>query len=115
VLVQVDLAHETTKFGADERVVSDVVTAALSASAVTLEGLMLIPPYGDDPEMSRPWFRRLRELRDRLVSDGVPAERLRHLSMGMSHDFEVAIEEGATIVRVGTAIFGERQYPPPPA
>jgi pyridoxal phosphate enzyme (YggS family) len=111
VLVQVDLAHEGTKFGAREPEVRPLVRAALAASAVRLEGLMLIPPYADAPEASRPWFQRLRALRDRLVQEGVPAARLSQLSMGMSHDFEVAIEEGATIVRVGTAIFGTRASP----
>jgi PLP dependent protein len=71
-------------------------------------GLMVLPPYAEDPEHARPWFKRLREIRDGLVSGGVPADRLRELSMGMSHDFHVAVEEGATIVRVGTAIFGAR-------
>jgi uncharacterized pyridoxal phosphate-containing UPF0001 family protein len=71
---------------------------------------MLLPPLAENPEDARPWFRRLRELRDEMVSSGVPADRLRELSMGMSHDFEVAIAEGATMVRVGTAIFGERSY-----
>ena len=108
VLVQVDLAHEATKHGADIQAVRDLVTAALDARAVRLRGLMIVPPFPDDPEDSRPWFRQLRELRDRLVSDGTPKDRLSELSMGMSHDFEVAIEEGATIVRVGTAIFGRR-------
>ena len=84
-----------------------------AARAVTLRGLMIIPPIPDDPETSRPWFRRLRELRDRLVASGLPAASLADLSMGMSQDFEVAIEEGATIVRVGTAIFGHRAPPPP--
>jgi uncharacterized pyridoxal phosphate-containing UPF0001 family protein len=69
---------------------------------------MLLPPWSDDPEQARPYFRRLRALRDRLAADGVDGERLRDLSMGMSHDFEVAIQEGATLVRVGTAIFGKR-------
>ena len=108
VLVQVDLAHETTKFGADEAAVGDLVAAAAEARGLDLRGLMTIPPAPDTPEGSRPWFRRLRELRDRLVAHGAPADRLVELSMGMSQDFEVAIEEGATIVRVGTAIFGDR-------
>jgi uncharacterized pyridoxal phosphate-containing UPF0001 family protein len=69
---------------------------------------MIIPPIPDDPEASRPWFRKLRDLRDELVASGLPAATLRELSMGMSQDFEVAIEEGATIVRVGTSIFGHR-------
>jgi pyridoxal phosphate enzyme (YggS family) len=111
VLVQVDLAHEVTKHGAAEEAVPALVGAALAARAVRLQGLMIVPPVPDDGEASRPWFRRLRALRDRLVDAGVPAERLAQLSMGMSHDFEVAIEEGATIVRVGTAIFGPRAAP----
>jgi hypothetical protein len=74
---------------------------------------MLIPPLPEQPEDSRRWFRQLRELRDALVADGVPADRLADLSMGMSDDFEVAIEEGATIVRVGSAIFGRRETPTP--
>ena len=73
---------------------------------------MLLPPMPEDPEDSRPWFRELRGLRDELVASGIDATCLAELSMGMSHDFEVAIEEGATIVRVGSAIFGER--PPAP-
>jgi uncharacterized pyridoxal phosphate-containing UPF0001 family protein len=70
---------------------------------------MLLPPLVENPEDARPWFRRLRELRDTLVESGAATELLRELSMGMSHDFAVAIEEGATMVRVGTAIFGERK------
>jgi pyridoxal phosphate enzyme (YggS family) len=111
VLVQVDLAHEDTKFGAEESAAIELVRAAAGSDAVDLRGLMIVPPFPNDPEDSRPWFRRLRELRDRLVESGVPADRLAELSMGMSHDFEVAIEEGATIVRVGTAIFGRRTPP----
>jgi len=112
ILVQVGLAHEATKFGADEAAARDLVHAALAARAVRLAGLMVVPPIPDDPEASRPWFRRLRDLRDGLVGTGVPAASLANLSMGMSQDFEVAIDEGATIVRIGTAIFG---YRPPPA
>jgi len=108
VLIQVDLAHESTKFGADEATVGDIAKAAMDAKAVELRGLMIVPPIADDPEESRPWFRRLRGLRDALVSGGTPAANLAQLSMGMSHDFEVAIGEGATIVRVGTSIFGRR-------
>jgi pyridoxal phosphate enzyme (YggS family) len=114
ILVQVDLAHEATKHGADETAVTDLVRAALDARAVECRGLMTVPPFPTVAEDSRPWFRQLRELRDRLVATGLPADRLADLSMGMSQDFEVAIEEGATIVRVGTAIFG-RRVPPPPA
>ena len=111
ILVQIDLAHEATKFGADEHEAGDLVKAALDSRALTLAGLMTVPPFPTDAEDSRPWFRRLREIRDGLVASGVPSARLRELSMGMSHDFEVAIEEGATIVRVGTAIFGRRVPP----
>jgi len=110
VLVQVDLAGETTKFGAPADAARRVVDAALSAKAAKLTGLMLVPPWNEDQEQTRPWFRKLRALRDEWVAAGVPAAALRHLSMGMSHDFEAAIEEGSTMVRVGTAIFGKRTY-----
>lgn len=110
VLVQVDLALEETKFGAPEGEVPAIVAAAADCRGARLVGLMLLPPPAENPEDARPWFRRLRAVRDRLLEAGAPAERLRELSMGMSHDFEVAIEEGSTMVRVGTAIFGERHY-----
>ena len=110
-LVQVDLALEDTKFGAPVSEVAGIFRAAGALPSVKLAGLMLLPPLAENPEDARPWFRRLRALRDELGASGVPADRLRELSMGMSHDFEVAIAEGATMVRVGTAIFGERQYP----
>ena len=108
VLVQVDLALEETKFGAPEDAVPGIFAAAADCKAARLTGLMLLPPLAENPEDARPWFVRLRGVRDRLRDSGVPGERLRELSMGMSHDFAVAIEEGATMVRVGTAIFGER-------
>ena len=108
LFIQVDLAGEATKFGAPEAEVHSIARAAMECRAARLRGLMLLPPWFDDAEQARPYFRRLRELRDRLVADGVDADRLRDLSMGMSHDFEVAIQEGATLVRVGTAIFGKR-------
>ena len=108
VLIQLDLAGEDTKFGAQADEARRIVDAAVAARAVRAAGLMLIPPWNEDQEQTRPWFVRLRELRDRWLSDGIPAAALRHLSMGMSHDFEAAIEEGATMVRVGTAIFGKR-------
>jgi hypothetical protein len=111
VLVQVDLALEDTKFGAAEDAVPGIFAAAADCRAARLVGLMLLPPLAENPEDARPWFARLRGVRDRLRDAGMPADRLRELSMGMSHDFEVAIEEGATMVRVGTAIFGERHYP----
>ncbi len=106
--IQVDLAGETTKFGAPEADVADIARAALDCRGAVLKGLMLLPPWFDDPELARPYFRRLRVLRDRLIEDGIDRAHLGELSMGMSHDFEVAIQEGATLVRVGTAIFGKR-------
>lgn len=111
ILLQVDLAGEATKFGIPADALSELAQAAVQATAVQLRGLMIIPPAVDDPEDARPWFAGLRAVRDALVADGVPASSLTELSMGMSHDFEVAIAEGATMVRVGTAIFGGR----PPA
>ena len=112
VLVQVDLAGETTKFGAPADAARRLIDAAVGARAVQLKGLMLMPPWNDDQEQTRPWFRKLRELRDQWLAAGLPAGALEHLSMGMSHDFEAAIEEGATMVRVGTAIFGKRSRTP---
>jgi hypothetical protein len=109
VLVQVDFAGEATKFGADPDEARRIVRAGLEARAVVLAGLMLMPPWNENPEQTRPWFVRLREFREQLIGEGVPASALRHLSMGMSHDYEAAITEGSTIVRIGTAIFGKRQ------
>jgi uncharacterized pyridoxal phosphate-containing UPF0001 family protein len=108
LLIQVDLAGEATKFGADPDAVPDMLDRAATLRAAQVVGLMAIPPAPDSPEEARPWFRRLREHRDRWLANGVPPALLHELSMGMSGDFEVAIEEGATIVRVGTAIFGSR-------
>ncbi len=108
VLVQIDLAGEATKFGAGAEEARRLLDAALEAQAVRVAGLMLIPPWNEDQEQTRTWFVRLRELRDAWRGEGVRPDALRHLSMGMSHDFEAAIEEGATLVRVGTAIFGKR-------
>ena len=108
LFIQVDLAGEATKFGAREDEVPAIARAAMDCRAARLSGLMLLPPWFDDPERARPYFRRLRALRQRLVEEGIDGSTLRELSMGMSHDFEVAIQEGATLVRVGTAIFGKR-------
>jgi pyridoxal phosphate enzyme (YggS family) len=108
LLVQADLAGEVTKHGARPEQLAAIFTAAAACRAVHITGLMLLPPFVDDPEQARPYFRALRALRDELVSSGVAPAQLADLSMGMSHDFEVAIEEGATMVRVGTAIFGNR-------
>jgi pyridoxal phosphate enzyme (YggS family) len=108
LLIQVDLAGETTKFGAAVSEVPRVLEAAARCRAVRVAGLMTLPPVPENPEDARPFFRRLSELRDGWKASGVPADMLRELSMGMSGDFEVAVQEGATIVRVGTAIFGSR-------
>ena len=108
LLVQVDLAGETTKYGAPPEELPAIFEAARHCTAAEVVGLMLLPPLAENPEDARPWFQRLRAERDRLGEAGIPAAMLRELSMGMSHDFEVAIEEGATMVRVGTAIFGKR-------
>ena len=108
VLLQVDLAGEATKSGADPAMVRALLAQARDLGGTRVEGLMLLPPYADAPEQVRPWFARLREFRNTLLDEGTPPEQLRELSMGMSHDFEVAVEEGATIVRVGSAIFGSR-------
>ena len=110
VLVQVDLALEETKHGASVDEVPGIFAAAAQCRSATVVGLMLLPPLAENPEDARPWFARLRALRDQLGDSGVPPSRLRELSMGMSHDFAVAIAEGATMVRVGTAIFGARDY-----
>jgi len=106
VLVEVNIGLEPQKAGALPGEAADLLRHALGCDRLAVRGLMAIPPWEEDPEASRPHFRALRELRDKLQQDvGVP---LPELSMGMSHDFEVAIAEGATMVRVGTAIFGPR-------
>jgi hypothetical protein len=110
VLVQVDLAGEATKHGVRADGLLPIFDAGAHCRAARLAGLMIIPPAVDDPEDARPYFRELNEVRDRLVARGVDGSMLNQLSMGMSHDFEVAVEEGATLVRVGTAIFGSRAY-----
>ena len=107
-LIQVDLAGEATKFGVPPPDVPRLLEAAAGCRAGRVTGLMALPPAPDKPEDARPWFRQLRDLRDGWLASGVPAAMLRDLSMGMSGDFEVAVQEGATVVRVGTAIFGER-------
>jgi len=108
LLVQVDLAGEATKYGAQENELPAIFEAATRATHARPVGLMLLPPAFDDAERARPFFRALQDIRSRLMTVGIPREMVAELSMGMSHNFEVAVEEGATIVRVGSAIFGNR-------
>jgi PLP dependent protein len=108
VLIQVDLGHEATKTGVEEKDLRKVFDAVRACDRLRLMGLMTLPPFFETAEKARPYFKRLRELRDELQKEGAFGERTGDLSMGMTHDFEIAIEEGATIIRVGTAIFGER-------
>jgi hypothetical protein len=106
VLIEVNISGEATKFGTDEGLVFDIARGILNLRNLSLEGLMTMPPYFDSPEMSRPYYIKLRDLKEKMAKEGVS---LKELSMGMSNDFEIAIEEGATYVRIGTAIFGERK------
>jgi PLP dependent protein len=108
LLIQVDLGHEATKTGIDEQELPQLIETLGQLERLELIGLMTLPPFFADPEQARPYFRRLRQLRDQLATSGVFGERSGELSMGMTNDFAVAIEEGATMVRIGTAIFGER-------
>ena len=109
MLLQVDLAGEQTKSGADADELPALVESLKGCSRVRCRGLMLLPPFFEDAELVRPYFRRLRSLRDELRARRVFGEGVGELSMGMTHDFEIAVEEGATFVRVGTALFGERE------
>ena len=109
LLVQVDLAGEETKYGIRPADVPPLFEAAARCVAARVVGVMTLPPIPESPEDARPWFQRLQKLRQGWLAAGAPAEMLREVSMGMSGDFEVAVEEGATIVRVGTAIFGSRR------
>jgi pyridoxal phosphate enzyme (YggS family) len=110
ILIEINVGAEDAKSGAapasDE--LEQILLAAPRWGNLTIRGLMTVPPYSEDPENARPFFRQLRGIRDQMSSRKLPAIAMDVLSMGMSHDFEVAIEEGSTCVRVGTAIFGER-------
>jgi hypothetical protein len=112
ILVEINIGGEDQKAGLapDSRELEEILEAAPSLLAISIRGLMTVPPFTDDPEGARLYFRRLRELRDQIAARKLPAIDMDELSMGMSHDFEVAIEEGSTCVRVGTAIFGARNY-----
>lgn len=108
VLIQVNLAKETTKGGVTEHEALGLAREIAKLENISLKGLMTIPPYFEIPEMSRPYFTELRRLAEKIRRENIPGIIMKELSMGMSHDFEIAIEEGATTIRVGTAIFGER-------
>ena len=108
VLAEVNLAGEASKAGMEPEALSELIEASPGLPGTSLRGLMAIPPWTEDPEESRPYFIRLRELLAECVSRGGAGKQMTELSMGMSNDFEAAIEEGATMVRVGTAIFGSR-------
>jgi pyridoxal phosphate enzyme (YggS family) len=108
VLIQVDLGGEETKSGIDRSELPKLLETIRELQRVSLIGLMTLPPFFENPDSARPYFKTLRELRDEVKKQGYFGEGTGELSMGMSHDFEIAIEEGATMLRVGTAIFGER-------
>jgi len=109
VLIEVSIAGEAAKAGAAVNEVTDLVRETAALKHVAVRGLMTIPPFLDDPEQVRPYFRKLRELSIGIANENIPGVTMRELSMGMSGDFPTAVEEGATMVRVGTAIFGERR------
>jgi pyridoxal phosphate enzyme (YggS family) len=108
VLLEVNLGGEESKAGVGEKEIIPLAEQVSQLATLELRGLTVIPPFFDDPEQVRPYFRRLRELAREIDARNIPNVSVRELSMGMSHDFEVAIEEGSTIVRIGTAIFGAR-------
>ena len=109
ILIQVNIGKEVSKSGIDAESAETLIRSLAAFPHLSVRGLMVIPPFFDEPERVRPYFRGLRELRDSLNKPGISGIRLDELSMGMTGDFEAAIEEGATLVRIGTAIFGERQ------
>ncbi|HJX85834.1 MAG TPA: YggS family pyridoxal phosphate-dependent enzyme [Candidatus Angelobacter sp.] len=113
VLIEINTGGEENKTGlsADSPELEQLLLSAIRLEHLRVRGLMTVPPYTEDPEGARPYFRKLRELRDTIAARKLPAIAIDVLSMGMSHDFEVAIEEGSTCVRVGTAIFGARPAP----
>lgn len=110
VLIEINIGGEAAKSGvpSDAPALDELLIAAPRFEGLVFRGLMAVPPFTDDPQSARPYFRKLRELRDTIAARKLPSIAMDELSMGMSHDFEVAIEEGSTCVRVGTAIFGER-------
>ncbi|MDD4357312.1 MAG: YggS family pyridoxal phosphate-dependent enzyme [Smithellaceae bacterium] len=109
VLIEVNVSGEASKNGIEPSRVLELVRQISVLPSLSIQGLMTMPPYSENPEDARPYFIALRRLRDEIAGEHIPGVRTKELSMGMTGDFEVAIEEGATIVRVGRAIFGERQ------
>ncbi len=108
VLLEINIAGEESKFGIAPEQAAELAEQVTALDHLQLRGLMTMPPYTDNPEDSRPQFQALRQLADELVSSGLPAGAMKELSMGMSGDYQVAIEEGATIIRLGTVLFGPR-------
>ncbi len=108
VMIQLNLAGEEQKSGISENEVERLVVAIRDLPSLKLLGMMTMPPFFDDPDRARPYFGRLRELRETLMGSGILTPEMSELSMGMSGDFEVAVEEGATLVRIGTVLFGPR-------
>jgi pyridoxal phosphate enzyme (YggS family) len=108
VLIEINIGGEAAKSGITPAELEELLKVAPELSSLEIRGLMTVPPYNQNPEQSRPYFRTMRALFAEIVARRLPAIRMEVLSMGMSHDFEIAIEEGATCVRVGTAIFGDR-------
>ncbi len=108
ILIQINISQEETKSGVEAHDAVELASSIANLKFVSLKGLMGMPPFFDEPEMARPYFRRIAQIRDTIRNKNIDGISMEHLSMGMSGDFEVAIEEGATIVRVGTSIFGSR-------
>jgi hypothetical protein len=115
VLIEIKVGDEESKSGipAGSPEIEKLLQGAARLDHLQVRGLMTVPPFTEDPGGARPWFRKLRELRDTISARRLPRIQMETLSMGMSHDFEVAIEEGSTCVRVGTALFGARDYQKP--
>jgi len=110
ILIEVNISGEETKSGVRKEDAITLVKDISTLENLSIQGLMTMPPWFDDPEDARPYFVALRETRDRIIEENIPNVEMRELSMGMSGDYQVAVEEGATIVRIGTSIFGERSY-----
>jgi len=108
ILLQVNVSGENSKSGTTAADATALVKDSSTLSSLRIRGLMTMPPFFDEPELARPYFRELKELADAIARENIPGVSMKELSMGMSGDFEVAIEEGATLVRIGSAIFGDR-------